>query len=60
MSDHHGFFTLFFLYHEVIFSSHTVFINASTNEFILVINAIPSYDIAFEYLLCCKMVANIY
>ena len=27
------FFTQFFLYHEVIFSSHTVYFNASTKDF---------------------------
>ena len=36
MSDHHGIFTQFFLYPEVIFSSHTMFINASTKDFTLV------------------------
>ena len=36
---------------DVIFSSHTMFINASTKEFTLVNNAISSYDIAFEELL---------
>ena len=51
MSDHHGIFTQFFLDPEVIFSSHTMFINASTKEFTFVNNAIPSYDIAFEHLL---------
>ena len=35
MSDHHGIFTQFFLDPEVIFSSHTIFINAYTNEFTL-------------------------
>ena len=60
MSDHHGIFTQFFLDPEVIFSSHTMFINASTEEFTLVNNAIPSYDIAFEHLLCYKMVVNVY
>ena len=35
MSDHHQIFTHFFLDHEVIFSSHTIFINASTKEFTL-------------------------
>ena len=40
-----------FLHPDVIFSSHTMFINASTKEFTLVNNAIPSYDIAFEELL---------
>ena len=34
--------------------------NANTKEFTLVNNAIPSYDIAFEHLLYCKMVANVY
>ena len=28
MSDHYGIFTQFFLEHEMIFSSHTMFINA--------------------------------
>ena len=51
MSDHNGIFTQFFLDPEVIFSSHTIFINASTKEFTLVNNAFPSYDIAFEHLL---------
>ena len=37
-----------FLDPDVIFSSHTMFINASTKEFTLVNNAISSYDIAFE------------
>ena len=36
---------------DVIFSSHTMFINASTKEFTLVNNAISSYDIDFEELL---------
>ena len=36
-----------FLHPDVIFSSHTMFINASTKEFTLVNNAISSYDIAF-------------
>ena len=40
-----------FLGPDVILSSHTMFINASTKEFTLVNNAIPSYDIAFEELL---------
>ena len=35
----------------VIFSSHTMFINASTKEFTLVNNALQSYDIAFEEIL---------
>ena len=51
MSDHHGIFTHLFLHPAVIFSSHTMFINASTKEFTLVNNAIPSYEIAFEELL---------
>ena len=51
MSDHHEIFTQFFLDPEVIFSSHPMFINASTKEFTLVNNDIPSYDIAFEHLL---------
>ena len=42
---------IFFLHPDVIFSSHTMFINASTKEFTLVNNAISSYDIAFEELL---------
>ena len=54
------FFTQFFLNYEVIFSSHTMFINTSTKEFTLVNNAIPSHGIAFEDLLCYKMVANVY
>ena len=37
-----------------------MFINASTKEFTLVNNTIPSYDIAFEHLLYYKMVANVY
>ena len=32
MLDHHEIFTQFFLDPEVIFSSHTMFINASTME----------------------------
>ena len=40
-----------FLHPDVIFSSHTMFINASTKEFTLVNNATSSYDIAFEELL---------
>ena len=35
MSDHHEIFTQFFLDLEVIFSSHTMFINAPTKEFTL-------------------------
>ena len=45
------FLTQFSLDPDVIFSSHTMFINASTKEFTLVNNAISSYDIAFEELL---------
>ena len=44
-------YTQFSLDPDVIFSSHTMFINASTKEFTLVNNVIPSYDIAFEELL---------
>ena len=44
-------FYTFFLHPGVIFSSHTMFINASTKEFTLVNNVISSYDIAFEELL---------
>ena len=60
MSDHHGILAQFFLYPKVNFSSITMFINASTKEFTLVNNAIPSHDIAFEHLLYNKMVANVY
>ena len=36
MSDHHEIFTPFFFFDpEVIFSSHTMFINAPTKEFTL-------------------------
>ena len=35
MSDHYEIFTQFFLDPEVIFSSHTMFINAPTKEFTL-------------------------
>ena len=59
MLDHHGIFTQFFFKHEIIFSSHTMVINTSTNEFTLVNNAIPSHDIAFEHLPYYKMVANV-
>ena len=51
MSDHYEIFTQFFLDPEVIFSSHTMFINASTKEFTLVNSAFPGHDIAFEHLL---------
>ena len=60
MSDHHGIFTQFFLNHEVIFSSHTMFINASTKKFTLANNAITSYDITFNQLIYYKMVAHVY
>ena len=60
MLDRHGIFTQFFLDPQVIFSSHTMFINTSTKEFTLVNKAIPSYDIAFEHLLFYKMLANVY
>ena len=36
MSNHNEIFTQFFLDHEVIFSSHTMFINAQTKEFTLI------------------------
>ena len=45
----------FFLHPDVILSSHTMFINASTKEFTLVNNAISSYDIAFEELLYLRL-----
>ena len=52
ISNHHGILTQFSLDPAVIFNSHTMFINASTKEFTLVNNVIPSYDInAFEELL---------
>ena len=35
MLDHHEILTQFFLDHEVIFSSHTMFINAPKKEFTL-------------------------
>ena len=60
MSDHHEIFTQYFWNPEVIFSSHTMFINASTKEFTLVNSDILSHDIAFEHLLYYKMVANVY
>ena len=60
MSDHHGIFTQIFLDLEVIFNSHIMFINASTNEFTLVNNALQSHDVAYEHLLYYKMVANVY
>ena len=47
----YGIITQFSLDPDVIFSSHTMFINASTKEFTLVNNAIPSHEIAFEELL---------
>ena len=49
ISDHHGILTQFTLDREVIFGLLTMFIDASTDEFTLVNNAIPSYDIAFEH-----------
>ena len=52
MCDHHEIFKHFFFLHpDVILSSNTMFINASTKEFTLVNNSISSYDIAFEELL---------
>ena len=54
-----NFHTIFFLDPDVIISSHTMFINASTKD-TLVNKAIPSYDIAFEHLLYYKRVANVY
>ena len=33
MSDHHEIITLFFLHPDVIFSSHTMLIDASTKDF---------------------------
>ena len=49
-----------FLDPEVIFSSHIMFINAATKEFTLVNNSFASHGVAFEHLLYCKMVANVY
>ena len=60
MSDHHEIFTQFFLNHEVFFSSHTMFINASTEAFTRVNSDILSHGIAIEHLLYYKMVANVY
>ena len=60
MSDHKEIFTQFFLDPEVIFSLHTMFINASTKEFTLVNSAFPSHDVAFEHIPYYKMVANVY
>ena len=60
MSDHYEIITQFFLDPEVIFSSHNMFINASTKEFTLVNSAFPSHGIAFEDLLHYKMVASVY
>ena len=54
------FLHIFFLNHEVIFSTHTMFVNTSTKEFTFVNNAIQSHDIAFEHLLYYKMVAYVY
>ena len=53
-------FTHIFVDPEVIFSSHTMFINAATKEFTLVNNVFASRDVAFEHLLYYKMVANVY
>ena len=39
-----------FLDPKLIFSSKTMFINASTMKFTLVNNSIASYDIAFKHL----------
>ena len=44
-------FYTFFWDSDIILSSYTMFINASTMEFTLVNNAISSYDIAFKHLL---------
>ena len=52
ISDHRRIFTQFFLDPEEIFSSHIMFINASTKEFILVNNVIPSYDILYTTRCC--------
>ena len=51
MSHHHGIYTQFFLDPEAIFSSHIMFINASTKEFTLVNKDFASHDVAFEHLL---------
>ena len=40
---------------EVIISSQTMFIDASTKEFTRVNNARPSYDVAFEHILYYKL-----
>ena len=42
------FYHIFFLNPDIIFSSHTMFINSSTKEFTPVNYAIPSHEIAFE------------
>ena len=60
MSDHRGIFTQFFLDLQVIFSSNTMFINASTKEFTLINNAFLSHDVAFDHLLYFNMVVNVY
>ena len=44
----HAILTQFSLDPDVIFSSHTMFINGSTKEYTLVNNVIPSHEIAFE------------
>ena len=59
MSDHNEILTQFFLDPEVIFSSHTMFINTSKKEFTLVNNAFPSHGIAIEHFLYYD-VANVY
>ena len=51
MSDHHEKNYTIFFNHEVLFSSHTMFINTSTKEFTLVNNDIPSHGIAIEHFL---------
>ena len=53
-------FLHYFLDPEIIISLHAIFINASTKKFTFVNNAIPSYDFAFEHLLCYSMVASVY
>ena len=61
MSYHHGIYKQFFLDTEVIFSSHTMFINAATKEFTLVITLSQAMtlhsNIYYSYY---KMVANVY
>ena len=56
MSDQAVIYTQFFFIDiEVIYSSYTMFIIASTKEFTLVNNAIPCHDITFEHLLYYKL-----